>query len=49
LTEKNDLLELAELIAESKFTGKIEIYFNSGGKVGIKVYKPDKEMNKKLN
>lgn len=43
IQEKLDKLEVK--IKELKWSGIIQIFYNSGGKVGIKPLKEDKEIN----
>lgn len=46
MTIEEDIRKLDEKIKETKWTGKLEIFYNSGGIVGFKLFKTEKELVK---
>ena len=44
MTIQEDIRKLDEKIKDTKWSGKLEIYYNTGGIVGIKLFKPEKEL-----
>jgi hypothetical protein len=44
LTLKEKITKLKEKIKEEKWTGVVMIFYNSGGEVGIRLLKEDKEI-----